>query len=87
MRSNRDPDSKTLRHNRQGLTPREPPPPPTLHLSQNNNREERSCRRRGARFRDGSTPPCSAFGLSIANSHQLSATLALKPLEIPGKGT
>lgn len=39
MRSNRDLDSKTARHNRQGFTPREPPSPPSLHLSQNNNRE------------------------------------------------
>ena len=46
MRSNRDLDSKTPRHNRQGLTPCEPPHPPTLHLRQNNNREERDCRRR-----------------------------------------
>lgn len=32
-------------------------------------------------------PPCTAFGLSITNSQQLSVTMALKPLEIPGKGT
>lgn len=64
MRSNRDLDSKTPRHNRQGFTPREPPHPPSppltpsLHLSQNNNREQRSCSRsrRGAPG-SGMVPP------------------------------
>ena len=41
MRSNRDLDSKTPRHNRQGLTPREPPhPQPSTSVKTITEREE-----------------------------------------------
>lgn len=78
MKSDRDLDSKTPRHNRQGLTPHEPPRPKPLHLSQNNNREERGpCL--------GMVPPhhlgssCALrLASTAANSQQLYVTLALE---------
>lgn len=74
MRSDRDLDSKTPRHNRQGLTPCEPPHPPNPSTSVKTITERRGAAGgEGPAAGRGSTPRCTAFGLSISNSHQLSA--------------
>lgn len=58
MRSNHDLDSKTPRHNRQGLTPREPPHPPHS-ISVKTITENRTVEGDGAQFGDVSKPATS----------------------------
>lgn len=63
MRSNRDLDSKTLRHNRQGFTPREPPP---LYHSTSVKTITQSRGKKGpSTGMDRLLPLGSVFGLSI----------------------
>lgn len=87
MRSNRDLDSKTPRHNRLGFTPREPPRPhPSTSV-------KTITERRGAAGGEGLSLGivplhcvlCLASLLLTPSS--CLQQLALKPLEIPGKGT
>lgn len=80
MRSYRDLDSKTPRHNREGFTPREPPhPEPSTSVKTITQRRRAAG---GERPGSGMVPPqrfslCSA---SPTNSLQL-CTVVFKPLE------
>lgn len=67
MRSNRDLDSKTPRHNRQGFTPREPPTPHSLHHSSSVKTITESGEERGGPVQGWThlLPPCTVFGLSV----------------------
>lgn len=85
MRSNHDLDSKTPRHNREGLTPHEPPHPAPLLTSVKTITERRVAPgERGPRFGGGGGGLTAPSPLTPSSCCQ---HLAQKPLEIPGKRT